>query len=98
MATASISADSSHEAGAPRTLGTSGADLRNRLLVLAMPALPALAWGQTGSSGGTLTPRTHYVAFHQGRPPGESVRLLLFETSPNCRTYCADRNACARHG
>jgi hypothetical protein len=53
--------------------------MRDRYLLNALLTLPLLLWPQssTGSGGGTLSPRTQYVAFYQGHGPDASIRLLL---------------------
>ena len=53
--------------------------MRNRYFLNAFLPLPLLLWPQssTGSGGGTLSPRTQYVAFYQGHGPDASIRLLL---------------------
>ena len=53
--------------------------MRTRFILV--PFLGLFAGGstlaQTGSGGGTLSERTHYVAFYHGRPPNAPISLLL---------------------
>ena len=53
--------------------------MRSHILLASTLALPALVSAQplTGSAGGTLSPRTHFLAFYQGSPPDATIKLLL---------------------
>jgi hypothetical protein len=56
----------------------------SRLVIFPLLALSMVgsARAQGGSSGGTLSPRTHYVAFHRGQPPAAITLLLVLRAQP----------------
>ena len=81
--------------------------LRTSGILAALLGLSALgsAHAQTGSGGGTLSHRTHYVAFYRGQPPDASIRLLLvlrgqpgWESRPSGASGVASASASASAG